>query len=109
MEIDPRFLSSRPRRVLEWNEDPDGRAVLLRPKFGKGRLAQWIASFFKSPYYQIHLDDVGTLIWKLCDGDTPLSRVVERMRKEFGDRIEPAELRLHQFISQMTRSRLIQF
>ncbi len=109
MTVDAGSLSLRPKRALEWEEDAEGRAVLLRPKFGSGKVGRWLQDFFNAGFYRIRLDAMGTLVWKSCDGDTPLSDVAERLRREFGKEIEPAEDRLWHFVRQMNRARLIEF
>ena len=109
MDADPQFWGACPQRRLAWEEDAQGRAVLLRPKLGDHRLGHWIASRLQDPYYRIRLDEMGTLVWKACDGRTRLADVVARMRQNFGEQVEPAEERLHKFILHMYRSKLIQF
>ncbi len=108
-EVDPAFLAARPKRALEWEEDADGRAVLLRPRFGAARAGRWLQNWLRLSPYKIRLDEVGTLVWKSIDGQTPLAEVAERLRREFGAKVEPAEKRLEQFVRQMTRGRLIEF
>ncbi|MXY25899.1 MAG: PqqD family protein [Acidobacteria bacterium] len=101
------FWSSRPRRCLGWRELDDGRCVVLRPQFGEGTIGRWLASKLGDPCYRIRLDDVGTFIWKACDGETPLTEIAGRLRRAFGERVEPAEERLARFVRSMLRSRMI--
>ena len=100
------FAQVRPRRLLEWCEEDD-RCVLLRPRFGTTRVARWVARLGTDPHYRIRLDEVGTLVWKACDGHTSLADIVGRMRERFGDRVEPADQRLSQFIRKMLKGRMI--
>ncbi|MDP6580765.1 MAG: PqqD family protein, partial [Vicinamibacterales bacterium] len=100
------FASVQPRRLLEWCEE-DGRCVLLRPRLGSSRLARWVAGLGGDPHYRIRLDEVGTLIWKACDGQTALADIVALMRKRFGDQVEPADERLARFVRKMVKGRLI--
>ena len=102
------FWNARPRRRLDWREADDGRCVVLRPKFGEGRAARWLASRVADPFYRIRLDDVGAFVWKACDGETPLAAILDRMQKAFGARVEPAEERLGRFVQSMVRSRMIE-
>ena len=81
----------------------------MRPKLGDGPWGRWLASHLRNPSYRIKLDEIGTLVWKSCDGETRLSEVVARMRGRFGDRIEPAEQRLYEFMRKLSRARLIEF
>ncbi len=108
-EIDPRFFSARPRRALRWEEDSEGRAVLFRPKLSDGKWGRWLTRRLGIRDYRIRLDEIGTLVWKSCDGETPLRRIVAQLRQQFGPRIEPAEDRVHDFVRQLMRSRLIRF
>lgn len=102
------FWNARPRRCLDWREADDGRCVVLRPKFGEGRAARWLASRAGDPFYRIRLDDVGAFVWRACDGETPLAAIRDRMQKAFGARVEPAEERLGRFVQSMVRSRMIE-
>lgn len=102
------FWNACPRRRLDWRELEDGRSVVLRPQFGAGRIGRWLAAKLGDFCYRIRLDDVGTFIWKACDGETPLVEVARRLRAEFGPRVEPAEERLARFVQSMLRSRMIE-
>ena len=104
--LDPALAT--PRRTLEWRESEDGRCIVLRPKFGRSALGRWLASRVAEPHYRIRLDDIGTFVWKSCDGQTSLASIATRMREEFGPSVEPAEQRLATFVRQMVRSRLLE-
>ena len=97
---------ARPRRLLEWREE-DGRCVLLRPRFGTSRPGRWLAGLAGDLHYRIRLDEVGTLVWKACDGRTSLAEIARTMRAAFGDRVEPAEERLARFVGRMLEGRMI--
>lgn len=102
------FWNTCPRRRLDWRDVGDGRCVVLRPGLGEGRVGRWLAARLGNPCYRIRLDDVGTFIWKACDGETPLVAIAVRLRDAFGDRVEPAEERLARFVQTMVRSRMIE-
>ena len=96
-----------PRRRLNWRESDDGCCILLRPKFGNSEFGQWLASRLANPDYQIRLDQIGSFVWRACDGKTPLVSIADGMRDQFGSNIEPVEQRLATFIRQMVQSRLL--
>lgn len=96
----------RPRRLLEWREE-DGRCVLLRPRFGTGRLGRWLNGLAGDPHYRIRLDEIGTLVWKSCDGRTSLAEIARAVRSAFGARVEPADERLAVFVRRMLRGRML--
>ena len=103
-----RFWNAVPRRRLDWRELESGNCVVLRPRFGQGRIGRWLAGKLGDPCYRIRLDDVGTFIWKACDGATPLTEIAGRLRTEFGKRVEPADERLAHFVQSMLRSGMIE-
>ena len=107
MQSSSEILLARPRRILEWCEGEDGRCVLLRPKLGRSALGRWLSARIAEPHYRILLDDVGTFVWKACDGQTSLEMIAHRLRLRFGSRVEPAEQRLAVFVGQMKRSKLL--
>ena len=96
----------RPRRLLDWREE-SGRCVLLRPRLGTGRFGRKIARCLGDPYYRIRLDEVGTVVWKACDGHTSLADIAMRMRHCFGERVEPVDERLGQFVRKMLKGRML--
>ena len=108
MEASEAFWNARPRRLLDWRDIGEGRCVVLRPKLGESRAGRWLAFRLADPCYRIRLDDVGAFIWKACDGETPLTAILDRMRDAFGARVEPADERLGRFVQSMVRSRMIE-
>jgi len=57
--------------------------------------------------YRARLDEVGTFVWRRCDGATSVARIAEEMRAEFGERIEPAEDRLVTFLQRLLRGKFV--
>ena len=102
------FLRARPWRRLDWREADDGLCVVLRPKFGGGRIGSWLAARVADPHYRIRLDELGTFVWKACDGETSVSEITAQMRQNFGSSVEPAEPRLTAYIRRMVSSRLLE-
>ncbi len=102
------FFALKPRRLLDWQLDAEGKAVLLRPKFGSGVPGRFLSRWFGPSHYRIRLDSVGTAVWLGLDGEKPLAALLRELRKEFGSRVEPADQRLKLFIDDMIRKRLIE-
>lgn len=57
--------------------------------------------------YRIRLDELGTLVWRHCDGRHTATQIADLLRERFGDRVEPAEARLQRFLVQMHRARMV--
>lgn len=70
---------ARPTRRLEWSEDAGGRVEVLRPKFGTGRVGRWISRRLANPYLAVRLDDVGSFVWKRCDGRHTVEEIVRAL------------------------------
>ncbi len=107
MEAGRDFLGDSFVRRYEWRESEDGKIVVLRPRFGEGRLARRVSDLFHVSDYRIRLDEIGTAVWKRCDGSTTAREIADELRVQFGARVEPAEERLQRFVSQMLRARMI--
>jgi hypothetical protein len=103
----PNLLDLAPTRAVEEERTPDGRIVLLRPKFGRGRLGRFLHPRLKRPYTRVHLDDIGSFVWARIDGRTTVGVIAEQAREHFGARIEPVHERLRLFLQQLEQGELI--
>lgn len=96
----------RPVRRAEW-EETEGHVTLLVPRFGRNSLARWFERQTRTRPFKVHLDDVGTFVWRRCDGETRVAEIADGLREEFGERIEPAEDRLVRFLTNLVRGRFV--
>ena len=92
---------------LEWEGDPDGRVVLLVPRFRKGILAKWLQPRMKSPFMRVKLDKIGSFIWKNIDGSKNFGNIANDMMEHFGDKCHPADERLKKFYLMLYKSQFI--
>ena len=97
----------RPTRASEWLEADDGKIDILVPPYGTGRIAKKLQSWFKASCHKVHLDELGTFVWRRCDGATQVSDIASAMHEHFGDSAEPVEDRLVLFLQQLVRSRFL--
>lgn len=107
MQLDPKFLECRFEKMLRWKLDEGGSVIIFRPRFGSGRAGRWLQDRLGIGDARIRLDEIGTIVWKRCDGETPARLIAEELRREFGQKIEPAEHRLRDFIMKMCRARMV--
>ena len=103
------LLDLIPVRNLEWVDNEQNLVVLLKPKFSNRWLAKYILPRMKRPNYRISLDAFGSAVWNSCDGKNTVAEIGEKLKKEFGDRVEPVYERLALFFQQLERSRFIRF
>ncbi len=102
-------LRLRPRWAVQWESDADGNVVLLKPKIQNQWLAKHLAPRLRNPVYRVHLDAVGSEVWKQCDGSRTVAEIVEHMKATFGEDVEPVFERLTLFLAQLYRGRFIQY
>lgn len=103
------LLELVPVRVAIWQEVED-RVVVERPRPsmrglpGVGERLSYFLSMRK-----IRLDERGSFLWHLVDGERSVAEVAEAMRKRFGEEVEPAEERAGQLIRMLRRERLLAY
>lgn len=93
-------------RCGRWEENED-RVTLLVPRYGRNAIARWLERQLRARPIKVHLDDVGTYVWRHCDGETRVDQIADGLREEFGERIEPAEDRLVRFLEHLLRGRFV--
>jgi hypothetical protein len=104
-----RLLSLRPKRTLEtWKrKDPFGLVVVTHPKpFGRAeaRMAKLLRG---SPVVNRHLDEFGSQIWVLCDGEHTVAEIARALEERFHERFEPALPRTLKFIKLLAERGLV--
>jgi hypothetical protein len=97
----------QPTRASEWKEREDGSVSLLVPPYGRGRFGSKLQGWLRAPSHEVHLDEIGTFVWRRCDGATRVDSIAGAMRAHFGDRVEPVEGRLTLFLQQLVRGRFV--
>jgi hypothetical protein len=103
------LLEMIPLRVADWREIDD-RVVVERPRpaargwRGLGERVSYLLSMRK-----IRLDERGSFLWHLVDGERSVAEVAEAMRLEFGEQVEPAEERVGHLIRLLRRERLLAY
>lgn len=101
------LLDLIPVRNVEWVNNEQNLIVLLKPKFTNRWLGKYILPRLKSPNYKVNLDAYGSFVWNNCDGKTTVAEIGERLKKEFGEDIEPVYERLCLFIKTLKRNRFV--
>jgi hypothetical protein len=76
-----------PRHQSE--EDPDGRVTVLVPRFSGHWTRRFLLPLFARREVRLHLDDLGSYVWRQCDGGTTVGEIAARLHARVGG--EPAE------------------
>lgn len=97
------FDNAMPVRQHRFEELPDGRIVVFMPRF-TGRFARrFILPLFARPEFRVQLDDLGSAVWRMCDGHTTVRDIVGRlMERTPGDAAE-LTTRVHLFLRRLHR------
>lgn len=103
------LLDLVPVRNMKWDKKDSGLIVLLKPKFTHPFFAKHILPRLKRPNYAIRLDEIGSYVWELFDGNLTVIELGERLKNKFGDKVEPLFDRLAVFLQSMEKNRFIYF
>ncbi len=87
----------------------EGLYVLLKPKYRHPWLIKHVLPRLKSPHFKIKLDDVGSFIWGLCDGQNTVQEIGSQLKARFGDNVEPLYERLGQYFQNLEKNKFIVF
>lgn len=102
------YLERRPNRRagLKWTEGPAGTVTLHVPNTGAAnRIAQKL--FHRPPVTQIHLDQIGSFIWRRLDGERDLIAIGALVEKDFGEKAAPLYERLAKYVQILDSYRLV--
>ena len=96
--IEQNYLENRPHRSpsIRWNSDENGSVTLeIDNKGFFNRVAQ---KLFKKPKVSyVHLDDMGSFVWPLIDGEKNIIELGKEVKEHFGEKAEPLYPRLAKY------------
>ncbi len=101
------YLDFTPCRNQEFTVD-EGIVKLEIPKFKSNFMKSLIPSR-KSQNYKVKLDEIGSEVWLLIDGENRVSDIAEKLREKIGNRLEPAEERITKFLTDLHYQKFIYF
>ena len=98
-----------PRPCVNFETDPDGKITLLKPKFKSAIAVKYLSPLTKHKNYKIHLDDIGSSIWKLIDRKNNAGIIADEIEKEFGEKVAPVFERVGTFLRQLKTANFIEY
>ncbi len=100
------WLNYYPIRQVEYDTNDNNLVVLIVP-----HTQNWFARKFlpkpKNSAKQIQLDEIGTFIWTLLDGNHSLQLICEKLEKKFNERVSPCRERTILFAQQLYKQKFI--
>ena len=92
------YLARKPQRspALQWETDENGAVTLLIENKGVfNRVAQ---KLFKKPKISyVHLDETGSFVWPLLDGEKDITAIGVLVNQHFGEKAHPLYERLAKY------------
>lgn len=98
-----------PVRNREWEAAESGEVRVLVPRYGLGRIGGWFNKRATRPHIKVKLDDVGSAVWRTCDGQSTVAEIARRLESDFGEKVSPLHERLSRFFLELERSRFIRW
>jgi hypothetical protein len=106
------FLDMIPvRNVKEFSLEGE-KITLFIPKFKSEWMIKWFIPSNRSRHFSIHLDEMGSKVWNLIDGETNTGDLCNKFSQLLpeGDNTETSvELRVTEFLRQLYKNRFIVF
>ena len=90
----------------------DGRIDILLPRFKSSFLNQVARNSKKGGYIYIHLDELGSTIWQLIDGQKKVMQICSELNELKSGKLQPVdetEKRVTEFLSRLYQERYISF
>lgn len=92
---------------VRWEVNGRQEVVLLIPR-RQDRLGQLLNRIFAAPEHrQIVLDEIGSEVWQLCDGEHTVDEIVRTLTSRHRLSRREVELSLTLYLQQLARRRLI--
>jgi hypothetical protein len=80
---------------------------VLVPRFGWAWVDRW-AGRLGLGARRVHLDEPGSLVWELADGQHTVREIGRRLEERFGERVRPVDKRLPELLRRMARAELVE-
>lgn len=106
-EIIAEWLKLYPIQNVEFEKNDEERIVLLVPH-QENWLTKKLLPAPKKPAGRIKLDEIGTFVWELCDGNLSAGSISKKLEEKFGERVHPSDERTVIFLQQMYQQQFIQ-
>lgn len=104
------YLERKPKRHsdIQWKTADDGKVTLEIENVGwANRIAQ---KLFKRPKVSyVHLDEMGSFVWPLLDGEQDITALGVKVKEHFGEKAEPLYERLARYFQILDSYHFVQW
>ncbi len=101
------LLDLIPEKLCDSTVDKEGRVIILAPRF-KSKLGKKIFEpIVKNRHIKIHLDEAGSIVWNLIDGEKTVFEIANILKNKLGENVEPVYERTGKLIAIMKVNKFI--
>lgn len=104
------YLEKKPigKNGLNWSRDENGIVTLeMENKGVANRIMQKLIKKPKISY--IHLDEMGSFVWPLMDGEKDILEIGKFVEEHFGEKANPLYERLSQYFKTLEKYNFIEY
>ena len=104
------YLEKKPicKNGLNWSKDENGNVTLeMENKGVANRIMQKLIKKPKTSY--IHLDEMGSFVWPLMDGERDILEIGKFVEEHFGEKANPLYERLSQYFKTLEKYNFIEY
>lgn len=105
----PPYHELRPVRQHRWETAADDLVVVMVPKFTHRWLVGWFVPLLRHREMRVRLDEIGSFVWRECNGDATVGTIAARVQARFGGNPEDALRRVTRFFSRLAREQSLAF
>lgn len=105
-------MEMTPMHLHQSTIEENGKVVLIIPKFKNEAFARWFIPHRKSISFRVGLDETGSALWRLIDGNRKVLQICEEIELLLAGENKPAdniETRVAKFLGQLYRQGYITF
>jgi hypothetical protein len=106
------YLDLTPIRLMDHQIAHEGKIDLLLPRFRNRFWSEAYRNSTKGEFIHIHLDEIGSAIWLLIDGQKKVTEICIELQESKAEKLQPpdeTEKRVTEFLSLLYREKYISF
>ena len=103
------YLDLTPKCILSHQIEANGLVTLLVPRFESNFWKKFMNLPEKKSWFYLHLDELGSETWLQIDGTKSVQTICDNLKSKLGSKIEPAEERITNFLTQLYKNKHVTF
>jgi len=103
------LLELIPFRNYQFVYNENKKIDVLVPRFNDRFFGKFLQPRLKNPHIKANLDDMGTSVWELMDGQNKVEDIIIKMNEYHSENEENLEERIKVFIQNLYRNNFIKF